>query len=62
MPSATYDTANRQLAFGDNSMTYDANGNLTSMLGPSGVTSFSWEARNRLISLIAPVTCALPPG
>ena len=58
MPSATYDTANRHLAFGDNSMTYDANGNLTSMLGPSGVTSFSWEARNRLISLIAPVTTA----
>ncbi|MBI4589765.1 MAG: RHS repeat protein, partial [Candidatus Rokubacteria bacterium] len=49
--SATYDAANRQLAFGDKSMTYDANGNLTSITDPGGTTTFSWDARNRLVGL-----------
>lgn len=52
--SATYDAANRQLTFGDKAMTYDANGNLTSITDPSGVTSFTWDARNRLTALAGP--------
>ncbi len=52
--SATYDAAGRQLTFGDKSLTYDANGNLTSITDPSGVTTFTWDARNRLVSLTGP--------
>jgi YD repeat-containing protein len=46
--SATYDAANRQLEFGNDTMAYDRTGNLSTIMGPSGVTTFSWDARNRL--------------
>ncbi|HKA59869.1 MAG TPA: RHS repeat-associated core domain-containing protein, partial [Gemmatimonadales bacterium] len=49
--SATYDGANRQLAFGASQMTYDANGNLTTITGVSPTTSLTWDARDRLIGL-----------
>ncbi len=52
--SATYDPANRQLNFGDKTMTYDANGNLSSIMDASGATTFNWDVRNRLISLSGP--------
>lgn len=56
--SATYDAANEQLTFADKSMTYDANGNLTTITDPSGVTAFTWDGRNRLASLSGPGTTA----
>jgi RHS repeat-associated protein len=46
--NATYDPANRQRTFGDKTMSYDANGNLTSLTDPSGTTTFTWDAQNRL--------------
>src|SRR5262249_5522543 len=49
--SATYDAANRQRSFGANQMTYDANGNLTTMVAGTQTTSFTWDARDRLIGL-----------
>ncbi len=52
--SATYNAANRQLTFGDKTMTFDANGNLTSITDPAGVSSFNWDARNRLVGLSGP--------
>jgi RHS repeat-associated protein len=52
--AATYDAANRLLTFGDKSMTYDANGNLTSIIDPSGVTTFAWDARNHLTATNEP--------
>jgi RHS repeat-associated protein len=52
--SATYDPANRQITFGDKAMTYDANGNLTSINDSSGITTFTWDARNRLLGLNGP--------
>ncbi len=52
--SATYDAANRQLTFGDKAMTYDANGNLTSITDPSGVTTFTWDSRNHFVALSGP--------
>jgi RHS repeat-associated protein len=52
--SATYDAGNRQLAFGDAHTTFDANGNATSISGPSGVTGLEWDARNRLIRVSSP--------
>jgi len=35
-------------------MTFDANGNLTSITEPGGVTTLTWDARNRLIGLSGP--------
>ncbi len=52
--NATYDAANRQLTFGDKTMTYDANGNLTSITDPTGTTTFTWDARDRLVNLAGP--------
>ncbi len=56
--SAIYDAANRQLTFGDKQMTYDANGNLTSITDGSGTSTFTWDARNRLVGLGASGTTA----
>jgi len=52
--ATTYDAANRQLVFGDRTVTYDTNGNLTSITDPSGVTSLTWDVRNRLTTLTGP--------
>jgi RHS repeat-associated protein len=35
-------------------MTFDENGNLTSMTDPSGISNFSWDARNRLTAISGP--------
>jgi len=51
--SAQYDLANRQLQFGNNAMTYDPSGNLTMLTNSMGVTSFSWDARNRLKDIVS---------
>ncbi|MGH7274363.1 MAG: RHS repeat-associated core domain-containing protein, partial [Nitrospiria bacterium] len=48
---ASYDAANRQLAFGDKEMTYDANGNLISMTDASSRTTFVWDGRERLVAI-----------
>jgi RHS repeat-associated protein len=56
--TATYDLANRQLAFGDTHTTLDANGNATSISGPGGVTGLTWDARNRLIAVASPSAAA----
>ncbi len=52
--TSSYDAANQQLAFGDKAMTFDANGNLTSITDLSGTTTFTWDARNRLNALSRP--------
>ena len=57
--SGTYDPANRQLAFGPKSMTYDANGNLATVTDGSTTTSYAWDARNRLLGISAPGRSAL---
>jgi RHS repeat-associated protein len=54
VPAATYDPANRQLAFGDQIMTYDANGNVRN----DGTNAYVWDARNRLSSLSGPASTA----
>ncbi|HZY30750.1 MAG TPA: RHS repeat-associated core domain-containing protein, partial [Candidatus Methylomirabilis sp.] len=56
--SASYDAANRHLSFGNKTLTYDANGNLTSLMDISGTTNFSWDVRNRLTSISGPNTSA----
>jgi RHS repeat-associated protein len=45
--SATYNAANHQTAFGSLTLTYDLNGNLTG----DGTNSYSWNARDQLVSI-----------
>ncbi len=54
--NATYNEANQMLTFqpeGDTEwqMSYDENGNLTSVTNSCGTTNFIWDARNRLIGI-----------
>jgi RHS repeat-associated protein len=54
--AATYDEANRlatiTIAGEVFTLSYDANGNLTTKNGPvSGITTYTWSARNQLLSL-----------
>jgi len=48
--SATYNAANQQLTFGSQPLTYDLNGNLTG----DGTSTYTWDARNRLVGLAGP--------
>ena len=56
VPAATYDPANRQLAFGTKAMVFDDNGNLTTLTEAPGTTIFTWDARNRLVGLSGTTT------
>ena len=54
--NATYNEANQMLTFqpeGDTEwqMTYDENGNLISLTNSCGTTTYTWDARNRLIGI-----------
>lgn len=51
---ATYDAANRQLTFGQRTLTFDANGNLATLTDDAGVTTFTWDARDRLTAMMGP--------
>jgi RHS repeat-associated protein len=52
--SAAYDAANRQLAWEALTLVYDANGNLTT----DGITTYTWDTRDRLSALSGPGTTA----
>ena len=52
--SASYDAANRQLALGGRTMTYDLAGNLTTLVEPAGTTTFTWDARGQLTAMTTP--------
>lgn len=53
---AAYDAANQQIQFNFDSpnLTYDANGNLTSQTDAGGTTTYTWDARNRLVGISGP--------
>jgi len=51
---ASYIAGNRQAQFGDAVMTYDANGNVTRVADPSGVTTLTWDVRDRLAAADGP--------
>ena len=51
VPSATYDAANRQLTFGASTMFFDDNGNLGSLTTIAGLTTYTWDTRNRLTGI-----------
>ena len=46
--TSSYDLASQQLVFGNYALTYDANGNATSLAGPDGLATLTWDARDRL--------------
>ena len=46
-----YDNDNRLLESGPTTLTYDNNGNLASKVSPTGTTTYTWDARNRLALL-----------
>ena len=56
--TTSYDAANRQLTFGDKTLTYDDNGNLQSITDSNGATLYSWNARNQLVGISGPTVNA----
>ena len=52
--STNYNAGNQQTAFGDKSLTYDNNGNLSSATDSNGTTLYGWNARNQLIAINGP--------
>ena len=50
---AAYDAANEQIQFNSTTpnLMYDSNGNLISQADANGTTTYSWDARNRLVGL-----------
>ena len=46
--TSTYDVANQQLAFGNYTLTYDGNGNATSVVGPESLATLTWDTRDQL--------------
>lgn len=57
---AAYDAANEQIQFNSTTpnLSYDANGNLISKTDASGTTTYTWDARNRLIGIAGPSVSA----
>jgi RHS repeat-associated protein len=54
--SSTFDAANRLVTSGGASFSYDANGNLASTADSTGTTGNVWDSRNRLQSILGPVS------
>jgi RHS repeat-associated protein len=52
--STAYNAANHQTTFDDKTLTYDNNGNLTSIVDATGTTLYTWSARNQLIGISGP--------
>ena len=52
--STAYNAANHQMTFGDKTLTYDNNGNLTSSVDAAGTTLYTWNARNQLTGISGP--------
>jgi RHS repeat-associated protein len=48
--AATYNAANQQVTFGAQAEIFDLNGNLTN----DGTSTYTWDARNRLVSMSGP--------
>lgn len=46
-----FNEANQMLTFNTRNITYDANGNMTTMTNSCGTTTYTWDARNRLVGI-----------
>ncbi len=49
--NTSYNDANQMLTFSDKNITYDDNGNMTSVTNSCGTTNYAWDARNRLVGI-----------
>jgi len=54
LTSASYNAANQQTAFGGQTLSYDLNGNLTS----DGTNTYTWSARDQLVSIAGSVAAS----
>ena len=54
MPNAAYNSANQLTNWNGTSITYDAHGNMLT----DGTRTYTWDARNRLVSVTGPVTAS----
>ena len=52
--SNQFDANNRLLQSSATAFTYDGNGNIIAATGPDGTTTYTWDTRNRLESILAP--------
>ena len=52
--STAYNAANHQTTFGEKTLAYDNNGNLTSITNASGTTLYTWNTRNQLTGISGP--------
>ena len=52
--TTNYNAANQQTTFGDKTLTYDNDGNLTSITDADGTTLYSWNTKNQLIGVSGP--------
>ncbi len=49
--NTSYNEANHMLSFNDKNITYDNNGNMTSVTNSCGTTNYTWDVRNRLTGI-----------
>jgi RHS repeat-associated protein len=49
--NTSYNSANQMLSFNDKNITYDNNGNMTSVTNSCGTTNYIWDVRNRLTGI-----------
>src|SRR5438128_10422722 len=52
--TTNYNAANQQTTFGDKTLTYDNDGNLTSITDADGTTLYSWNGKNQLVGVSGP--------
>jgi len=56
--ASAYDAANQQFAFGPRAQSFDANGNLLTQIDATGTTTYTWDARDRLVAIQGPTLTA----
>ena len=49
--NTSYNSANQMLTFNDKAIAYDNNGDMTSVTNSCGTTTYTWDARNRLVGI-----------
>ena len=54
LSTTSYNANNQQTTFAADTLTYDLNGNLTSVTDGSDTTTYTWNARNQLTGITAP--------
>jgi RHS repeat-associated protein len=53
LSTTIYNANNQQTKFGTNTLTYDANGNLSTVTDATGTSTYTWNVRNKLTGIMA---------